>query len=256
MAIKVVLVDDEPIAIRGLMRHLQVETDLEIVATCGDGASAIEAINQLQPDLIFLDIKMPELSGFDVIQAIGLQRMPAVIFVTAFDEFAVKAFEVHAIGYILKPIDSKRLQLALNRARQNLFSASGKDHLINNISAALADIGFASPSRWSKRLAIRTTGRINLVETKDIDRIEAAGNYVEIHIAAKSLLMRETLTSLEARLDPTCFVRISRSTIININSARELQPMFNGDFVVILKNGSQASGSRRYREQLNNLLGQ
>jgi two-component system, LytTR family, response regulator len=248
MSIRVLIVDDEPIARRGVRQRLRGEADIEVIGECGDGTSAIAAIGSLRPDLVILDIQMPELGGFEVLDAIGLSQMPAVIFVTAFDQFAVRAFDVHALDYVLKPIDGKRLGLALQRARQQL--AQGDGQVAGRIAAALAELGVSGPRRWSKRLAIRSPNRIVLVDTSDISRIAAAGNYVEIHAGAKTHLQRESLESLQERLDPERFVRISRSSVVNIEWVREVQPMFNGDFVVILRDGTQVSGSRRYREML------
>lgn len=253
MTIRTLLVDDEIIALRGLHQRLLRETDIDIVGQCEDGASAIAAINELRPDLVFLDIQMPGLGGFDVIAAIGLAQMPAVIFVTAFDQFALRAFDVHAIDYVLKPIDGERFQQALSWARQTLQEPGGR--LNERIAAALEDLGLAPPRRWARRLAIKSAGRVVLVEVGEIDRIEAAGNYAEICIGAKRHLLRETLASLEGRLDPAGFARISRAAIVNIERVRELQPMFSGDFVVLLKDGTQVAGSRRYRETLDRLLG-
>lgn len=253
MTLRVLLVDDEAIALRGLHQRLLGEPDLAIVGQCTDGASAIAAINELRPDLVFLDIQMPGIGGFDVIAAVGLAQMPALIFVTAFDQFALRAFEVHAIDYLLKPIDGERFQQALSRARQTLGRPA--DDLRQRVAAALADLGLVAPRRWARRLAIRSAGRVLLIEVGDIDRIEAAGNYAEICIGAKRHWLRETLASLEGRLDPAGFARVSRASIVNIERVRELQPMFSGDFVVLLKDGSQVAGSRRYRDTLDRLLG-
>ena len=252
MTIHVLLVDDEPVARRGLRQRLRGETDMTIAGECGDGVAAIAAIAELQPDLVFLDIQMPELGGFEVIDAVGLERMPAVIFVTAFDQFAVRAFDVHALDYLLKPIDGERFQCALDRARRQLLQPGGK--FTERIAAALEDLGLGAPRRWAKRLAIKSAGRVMLIEARDIDRIEAAGNYVEVRVGAKAHLLRETLTNLETRLDPERFARVSRASIVNIERVRELQPMFNGDFVVVLRDGSEVVGSRRYRESLDKLL--
>lgn len=243
--IRALIVDDEPVARRGIRHRLRNEADVEVVGECGDGASAIDAIAELAPDLVFLDIQMPELGGFDVIDAIGIANMPAVIFVTAYDEHALRAFDVHAVDYVLKPIDRERFRTALDRARQRL-SQKGDD-LRASLAAALGDLGRA-PRPYSKRLAIKSDGRVTLVDVHEVDRVEAAGNYVEIHVGPRHHLLRETMTSLEARLDPEHFVRVSRSSIVNSGRVRELQPTFNGDFVVVLRDGTKVSGSRRYRE--------
>jgi two-component system LytT family response regulator len=242
--IRVLIVDDEPIARRGIRQQLRGEADLEVIGECGDGAAAIDAIMELAPDLVFLDIQMPEVGGFDVVEAIGVARMPAVVFVTAYDEHALRAFDVHAVDYVLKPIDRHRFRTAVERARRRLAHAPGQ--LDRRIAAALGELGRPAHD-YAKRLAIKGDGRVILVDVDEVDRLEAAGNYVEVHSGARHHLVRETMASLEARLDPARFVRVSRSSIVNADRVRELQPMFNGDFVVVLRDGTKVSGSRRYR---------
>lgn len=271
-SIRTLLVDDEPIALRGLQQLLQTEDDIEIVGQCADGAAAIASIAELQPDLVFLDIQMPELSGFDVIAGIGLECMPMVIFVTAYDAYAIRAFEVHALDYVLKPVDPQRLQQALQQARRQMQNRhvpqqpeseakipnSMPTMLREQIQNVLQELGWVQAQRWCKRLAIKHNGRVILIDINDVDKIEAAGNYAEIDVrrpeANKSYLLRESLSSLEQRLDPAQFTRIARSSIVNINSVQELQNMFNGDFIAVLKNGDKVNGSRRYREALDALL--
>ena len=252
MTIRVLIVDDEPVARRGILRLLRQEPDIEVIAECGDGATAISAISTHSPDLVFLDVQMPELDGFGVIEAIGGNRMPAVVFVTAFDQHAVRAFDAQAIDYVLKPVDPERFSRALQRARSHL--AHPDDSFVRRVSEALKLIDRGEPQHYPARLAIRSEGRVRLLDIDEVDRIVAAGNYVEIHAGAKQHLMRETMTSLEARLDPQRFIRVSRAAIVSIARIREVQPLFNGDFVVLLKNGAQVNGSRRYREALDVLL--
>jgi len=242
--IRVLIVDDEPIARRGIRQQLRGEADLEVIGECGDGAAAIDAITGLAPDLVFLDIQMPEVGGFDVVEAIGVARMPAVVFVTAYDEHALRAFDVHAVDYVLKPIDRHRFRTAVERARRRLADAPGQ--LDRRIAAALGELGRPAHD-YAKRLAIKGDGRVILVDVDEVDRLETAGNYVEVHSGARHHLVRETMASLEARLDPARFVRVSRSSIVNADRVRELQPMFNGDFVVVLRDGTKVAGSRRYR---------
>ena len=251
--IRALIVDDEPIARRGVRHHLDGEPDIEIIGECGHGAAAIEAIAELSPDLVFLDIQMPEVSGFDVIDAIGVARMPAVIFITAFDEHALHAFDVHAIDYVLKPIDGERFRVALERARLRL--ATTRDDFVERVTAALETLGRPMVRRYAKRLAVKGDGRVLLLDVQEVDRVEAAGNYVEDHTGSRRHLLRETMTSLEARLDPDRFVRVSRSSIVNADRVRELESMFNGDFVVVLRDGSRVSGSRRYRRSFDSLTG-
>ena len=253
MTLRVLIADDEPVARRGIFRLLRQEPDIEVVGECEDGASAIAAIGALSPDLVFLDVQMPELDGFAVIEAIGGSRMPAVIFVTAFDQHAVRAFDAQAIDYVLKPIDPERFRRALQRARSHL--AHPDDSFVRRVSEALKLIDRGEPQPYPARLAIRSEGRVRLLDVVDVDRVLAAGNYVEVHAGAKPHLLRETMTSLESRLDPRRFVRVSRAAIVSIAQIREVQPLFNGDFVVLLKNGAQVNGSRRYRAALDVLLG-
>ena len=252
--IRVLIVDDEPIARRGIGQQLRGEADVEIVGECGDGAAAIDAIAELAPDLVFLDIQMPEVGGFDVVEAIGVARMPAVVFVTAYDEHALRAFDVHAVDYVLKPIDRHRFRTAVERARRRLEHGPGQldSQLNRRIAAALGDLGRPAHD-YAKRLAIKGDGRVILVDVDEVDRLEAAGNYVEVHSGARHHLVRETMASLEARLDPARFVRVSRSSIVNADRVRELQPMFNGDFVVVLRDGTKVAGSRRYRAAFDKL---
>ena len=242
--IRVLIVDDEPIARRGIRQQLRGEADLEVIGECGDGAAAIDAITELAPDLVFLDIQMPEVGGFDVVEAIGVTRMPAVVFVTAYDEHALRAFDVHAVDYVLKPIDRHRFRTAVERARRRLAHAPGQ--LDRRIAAVLGELGRPAHD-YAKRLAIKGDGRVILVDVDEVDRLETAGNYVEVHSGARHHLVRETMASLEARLDPARFVRVSRSSIVNADRVRELQPMFSGDFVVVLRDGTKVAGSRRYR---------
>lgn len=252
MSLRVLVVDDEPIARRGLRRLLGEEPGVEVVGECGDGASAITAIAALAPDLVFLDVQMPELDGFGVIEAVGGQRMPAVVFVTAFDQHAVRAFDAQALDYVLKPVDPERFRRALQRARAHL--ARPDDDFVRRVSQALKSIDRVELRDYPTRLAIRSEGRVRLVDVDEVDRILAAGNYAEIHAGGKRHLLRETMASLESRLDPQRFVRISRAAIVSLAQVREVQPLFNGDFVVLLKGGAQVSGSRRYRAALDALL--
>ena len=255
MTLRVVVVDDEPVARRGILRLLRQEADIDVVGECGDGRSAIEAIRAHTPDLVFLDVQMPELDGFAVIQALGGGRMPAVVFVTAFDHHAVRAFDAQAIDYVLKPVDPERFRQALQRARAHL--ARPDDGFVRRVSEALKLIGAqrSDAVSYPSRLAIRSDGRVRLIDLADVERMVAAGNYVEIHAGGKPHLLRETMASLESRLDPQRFVRVSRAAIVSVDRIREVQPLFNGDFVVLLKNGAQVTGSRRFRAALDALLG-
>lgn len=252
MKIRTLLVDDEALARERLRDLLAGESDLEIIGECADGAEAIEAIERDAPDLVFLDVQMPELDGFEVLATARPARPPVVIFTTAYSEHALRAFEVHALDYLLKPFDGERLQVALRRAREHLRLAR-VEALNEKLNALLAEMRPTPPG--ADRLVVKTGGRVRLIRTADVDWIESADNYVTLHVGAESLMLRETMASLEARLDPRHFLRISRSTIVNLDRIKELQPMFHGDYAVILRNGTRLSLSRSYRDKLQHLLG-
>lgn len=252
MRIRTLIVDDEALARRGIRQHLAGEADIEVVGECGDGLAAIDAIAALQPDLVFLDIAMPEADGFDVVAAVGADCMPATIFVTAYDQYAVRAFEIHALDYLLKPVEPARIQAALARARAQL--AAKPDDLAVRVAAVLGELGRGPARRYVRRLPIRKTGRVILVDVDDVMRFEATGNYIEVHTRERMHLMRETLSSLKARLDPDGFVRVSRSCIVNARHIRELQPHASGDFVVVTADEAEIQGSRRYRDQIEALF--
>jgi two-component system, LytTR family, response regulator len=252
MTLRVLIVDDEPVARRGLRRLLSAHTDVKVIAECGDGESAIASIEDLKPDLVLLDVQMPELDGFGVVDAIGARRMPAVIFVTAFDHYALRAFDASAVDYVLKPVESERLARAIDRARERL---NGPDETAaDRIESLLQAMVRAGLKSYPSRLALRGDGRVRLVSVAEVDWIQAAGNYVELHQDKTVQLMRSSMADIATRLDPSRFFRISRSAIVQIDRVRELQPMFNGDFVVILKNGAKVAGSRRYRAVFDSLL--
>lgn len=253
MSLRALIVDDEPVARRGVLRLLKQAPDIEVIGECADGAEAVAAIGALAPDLVVLDVQMPELDGFGVIEAIGSAHMPAVVFVTAFDQHAVRAFDAQAIDYVLKPIDPERFRRALQRARSHL--AQPTSDFVRRVAGALKSLDRGDLPRYPSRLAIRSDSRVRLLDIDEVERMTAAGNYVEIHAGGKLYLLRETMTSLAARLDPQRFVRLSRAAIVSIAQIREVQPLFNGDFVVLLKNGAQVNGSRRYRAALDALLG-
>jgi two-component system LytT family response regulator len=253
MRIRTLIVDDEALARRGIRQYLDAEADIEVVGECGDGLAAIYAIAALQPDLVFLDISMPEADGFDVVAAVGADCMPATIFVTAYDQYAVRAFEIHALDYLLKPVEPERIRTALARARARL--ADKPDDLAARVAALLGELGGGPARRHVRRLPIKKNGRVLLVDVEDVMRFEATGNYIEVHTRERMHLLRETLTGLEARLEPDAFVRVSRSCIVNVRHIRELHPHFSGDFVVVLADDSEVQGSRRYRSSLEALFG-
>jgi two-component system LytT family response regulator len=250
--VRALVVDDEPLARERLRMLLAAEDWLEIVHECTDGDSAVAAIQKLRPDLVFLDVEMPGASGFDVIEAIGAEHMPFVVFVTAYDKYAIKAFDVHAVDYLLKPFDRDRFHQALGRARQQLEQRSGGE-LERRLLALVQDLKPAQQKL--ERFVIKSGGRVFFVRSEEIDWIEAAGNYVKLHVGTDAHLFRETMNTLESRLNPDTFYRIHRSHIVNIERVRELQPWFNGEYVVFLKNGTRLTLSRGYREKLQERIG-
>jgi two-component system LytT family response regulator len=250
--LKTLIVDDEPLARERLATLLQNEEGLETLGECRDGLEAIAAIQQLQPDLVFLDVQMPGADGFQVIQAIGAEKMPMVIFVTAYDQHALKAFEVRALDYLLKPFDRDRFREALGRARHHIEQQETGD-LGRRLLALVKDLRPSAPK--TDRLVVKSGGRLFFLRTDEIDWIEAAGNYARLHVGTDAHLIRETMQSLESRLDPERFFRIHRSRIVNMERIQELQPWFNGEYVVILRNGTRLTLSRGYREKLQERLG-
>lgn len=250
--IRVLVVDDEPAARRGLTRHLSSTTDMTVVGECSNGREAVAAIAELAPDLVFLDIEMPELGGLEVVESIGIAAAPAIVFVTAYDEHAVRAFDVHAIDYVLKPVDRERLDLAIDRARQRL--ASRRYEQQTRIASAFRDLGRSGVMTYARRIAIKSAGLITLVDVREVIHLSAAGNYVEVHTPAKTYLHRETISSIETRLDPARFIRVSRSSIVSVDRIQQVRPTLNGDAVLVLRDGTEISASRRYRERLDALF--
>jgi two-component system, LytTR family, response regulator len=249
---RVIIADDEPLARARLRMLLAEESWVDVIAECSDGPSTITAIEKFRPDLVFLDVQMPGGSGFDVIQSVGAGRMPFVIFVTAFDRYALRAFDVHALDYLLKPFDRDRFRDALTRARERIERSSNGD-LERRLLAIVNDLKPAPQPL--ERFVIKSGGRVFFLRAEDIEWIEAAGNYVKLHVGAETHVFRETMNSLEARLNPSVFFRIHRSHIVNIERVRELQPWFNGEYVVFLTSGARLTLSRGYREKLQDRIG-
>jgi len=250
--IRALIVDDEPIARRGIRLQLKGEPEIEVIAECTNGLEAIAAIEEQAPDLVFLDVQMPELGGFEVVEMIGAARMPAVIFVTAYDQYALRAFEVHALDYLLKPFDRERFRTALDRARTHI-ERQDLEEVNHRLLALLKDHKLGE--RYLERLVIKSAGRIFFLSVEEVDWIEAADNYVRLHAGAAEHLMRETLNNLEAKLNPDQFLRIRHSTIVNLERIKELWPLFNGEFEIVLHNGMALTSSRRYRKKLSAILG-
>ena len=249
---RVLIADDEPLARERLRMLLGQESWIEIVGECQNGPETIGAIQELQPDLIFLDVQMPGATGFDVIEAIGASRMPPVVFVTAYDRYALRAFDVRALDYLLKPFDRDRFREALVRARQQM-----QQHTPGELERRLLELvnDLREPPQKVDRFVIKSGGRVYFVRTAEIDWIEAAGNYVKLHVGGEAHLLRETMTAIEAQLDPDVFFRIHRCHIVNSERVQELQPWFNGEYVVCLRTGARLTLSRGYREKLQQRLG-
>jgi two-component system LytT family response regulator len=253
LKIRTLIVDDEPLGRERIRTLLGGDADVEIVGECGDGKQAVAAIERTGPDLVYLDVQMPEMDGFAVLDAIAGERMPAIIFVTAYDRYAVKAFEVHAVDYLLKSFDRERFHDALRRAKEQIRgSREGLWH--ERLTGLLEELQWRQ--KQLTRLVIRSAGRIFFLRVEEIDWLEAADNYVRIHVGRESHLVRETLQSLQDRLDPSRFLRIHRSTVVNLDRIKELHPLFHGDYVVKLVDGTELSLSRNYREKLAGPLGQ
>jgi two-component system LytT family response regulator len=260
--IKVLIVDDEPLARDKIRGMLKGKEDMEIVGEAGNGKEAVSAIRKHEPDLLFLDVQMPEMDGFGVLQTIGPSLLPMVVFVTAYDRYALQAFEVYALDYLLKPFDRERFEKALARARTQLDQEKRKDltqglqALMDELSRIRQGAPAAKPGpKYLERLAIKASGRIFFLRTQEIDYIESEGNYVRVHAGKESHLIREAMSVLETQLDPKKFLRIHRCTIVNVDRIQELQPWFHGEYRVILRNGVQLTLSRSYREKLREFLG-
>ena len=226
MTLRAIVADDEPLARARLRRLLGNEPGVDVIAECRDGAATVKAIRELRPDVVFLDIEMPELGGFEVLAALDQATLPAIVFVTAYDAHAIRAFDEQALDYMLKPVDAERLHRSIERVQRQ------------------------PPLRtFLERIAVRSRGRIAFIATSDVICIEAAGNYARIHTSTAHHLLRDTLANLETKLDPKRFVRIHRSTIVNVGAVRELRPSVGGDAIVILAGGKELALSRTYRER-------
>lgn len=251
MHIRTLLVDDEPLAREGMRMQLADHADVEVIGESGDGEEAIHAIEKLQPDLVFLDIQMPGIDGFGVIEALDMPRLPHIVFVTAYDEFALRAFDAHALDYLLKPVDTDRLDRALGRVRERL-AAPQRDSVDQRLLTLLEDI--RGRGEYLRRIVVRTGTRLLILRTEELDWIEAASNYAQLHVGDKTYTLRETMAGLEAKLDPDQFIRIHRSIIVRIDRIRELEPLFQGDFLIVMRDGTRLTSSRSYRDRIRSLL--
>lgn len=240
MSLRVLIVDDEPLARQSIRRHLQPYADIEVIGECGNGKAAVQAILAQRPELVFLDIQMPEMGGFEVIERVGAARMPEVIFATAWDRYALQAFDASAVDYLLKPFRKERFDRALERARRRISQGAGE-----NLPARLLE---ALRTSYLERIPAVESGRIIFVNTGDIEWIESAGNYVRVHTGKRHYEIRETLSNLEGKLDPKHFVRVHRSTIVNVRCVREVHPWFHGYHLVLLESGQKIRMSRYQHE--------
>jgi len=258
--LRVLIVDDEPLAREGIRLLLEAEPDIEIAGEATDGAEAVAAIERLRPDLVFLDVQMPGMTGLEVLSRVEVERMPEVVFCTAYDQYALQAFEHHALDYLLKPFDDERFHGTLERARSRIRDR-GADNLGRKMLAMLAEFGAAGAavapgapqSPFADRLAVKTGGRTYFLRADEIDWIEAADYYVKLHVDGKEHLLRESMNKLEKELDPQRFLRVHRSSIVNLDRVKELHGRGN-EHAVVLQDGTRLKLSRSRREKLNALL--
>jgi two-component system LytT family response regulator len=250
--IRVLIVDDEPLARRGICQLLETETDFVVAGEASNGREAAQSIEKLAPDLVFLDINMPLLDGFGLLERFGAENLPEIVFVTAYDEHAIRAFEAGAIDYVLKPISEERFQKTLERVRRRVVS--GENSLLGNKIADLLKTLKPAGENFLRRIAVKENGRIRFLDAQKIDWISSLGNYIEIHAGREKFVLRETMDGIEGKLNPQEFLRIRRSAIVQISSVKELQPLFNGEYAVILSDGTELTASRRYRKNLEAIL--
>jgi two-component system LytT family response regulator len=250
--LRILLVDDEPLVRQGLRDFLEPEPDVRVVGECGDGVEALKFLEEHEVDLVFLDVQMPELDGVGVAEVLARRDGPAVVFVTAYSEHAIRAFEVNAVDYLLKPFDRERFTAALARVRSRREGGE-RDELTRRLAQVLTEL--RRDQGHAQRVLVRGDGRIRFVPVEEIEWIEAADNYVRLYAAGERHLLRETMASMESRLDPARFARIHRSTIVNLASIRELQPTYNGEYAVFLRSGAKLTLSRSYRDEVLAKLG-
>jgi len=260
--IRTLIVDDEPAARRGIRLLLENQADILVAGEAGHPAEAVELITQLKPDLVLLDVQMPQGDGFDVITKVGIAAMPTVIFVTAYDDYALRAFEVNAIDYLLKPFEDARFYAAIQRARESVRQRRA-DALNTRLTRLLQFLETRAPESsserggpdaFSDRILVKSSGEIIFLKYEEIDWIEAEGDYMVFHVGGKTHMLRETMARLEARLDPKRFMRIHRSTIVNVDRVRKLTPSFVGEYTVVLQDGTKLKLSRSYQDRLQEML--
>jgi two-component system, LytTR family, response regulator len=251
--ITALIVDDEPLARKFIRRMLEKHSAVEILGECGNGTEAVAAIREKKPDLVFLDVQMPEMDGFTALETLGAENLPQIVFVTAYEQYAIRAFEIHALDYLLKPFDQPRFDKAMSRVTEKFSDRELTRIEQKQIAALLENVRQKPP--YLERLVVKTGGRIIFLKTAEVDWIQADDKYAHLHAGAKSHLVRQTLGALEAQLDPNKFIRIHRSAIVNVERIKELQPMFTGEHTVILQNGTKLTLSRSYKNKLFEVLG-
>lgn len=251
MTIRVLIADDKFAAREKIKRMLKRETDIEIIGECADGFETVSFIEKHNPDLVFLEIQMPGLDGFEILRKIETGKLPFVIFVAESESFAFKAYEVSALDYLLMPFNKERLQRAVQKARQQIENQRNDslDKLIRTFLDRLSD-----GKDYPDKIMLKTAKGISFINTNEVDWVEAAGNYVKLHVKESGHLLRETMNNIEAKLNPDKFLRIHRSSLVNIDRIKELQPLFNGDYIVILQNDTELNLSRNYHDRLQRLF--
>jgi two-component system LytT family response regulator len=250
--IRAVIADDEALARKFIRRMLKDDPDVEIAGECGNGKETVAMIRKQNPDLVFLDVQMPEMDGFAVLESIGVERLPEIIFATAYEQYAIRAFELHALDYLLKPFDQARFKDAIRHAKQR-FRSERQNEGRTQISALLQSI--RNKSQYLDRLMIKAGGRITFLSTDEINWIEADDKYVHLHTGKISPMVRQTLSAMETQLDPRKFRRVHRSAIVNVERIKELQPLFSGEHSILLQDGTKLTLSRNYKDKLFELLG-
>jgi len=254
MTLRTLIVDDEPLARERVRMMLGMHDDVDVIGEVGDGRQAIDAIRHHRPDLVFLDVQMPGVDGFGVLRDLEGEIMPHVVFVTAYDQYALRAFEVHALDYVLKPFNADRFSQALQRARTAIAKRDEGEGTVDKDRLRSLVASLTAEQREKQRIVVKSSGRVFFVKVDDIDWIEAEGNYVRLHMGAQSHLLRETMKGMESVLDESQFIRIHRSTIVNADRIRELQPLFHGEYAVILRDGTRLVASRGPDNRLKKLL--
>jgi len=250
--IRVVVADDEFLARKFIRRMLKQDPEVEIIGECSNGAEAVAAIRKEKPDLVFLDVQMPEMDGFAVLDAVRLDHLPEIVFTTAYESYAIRAFELHALDYLLKPFDQVRFKAALKYAKERFHSQHEEDKRLQ-VGTLLESIRLQQ--EYLDRIIIRADGRITFLHTREIDWIEADDKYVHLHTGKGAKMVRQTLAAIEGELDPKKFLRVHRSAMVNVDRIKELQPLFNGEHSLILDDGTRLTLTRKYRDKLFELLG-